>query len=527
MPDNDFDSKWAEAEESLKKALADKPAPPAAEETFESLFESNPDVPDERGAQPGDRVTGVVTRVTDEVVFVDIGAKSEGMVHATEFLSEEGVVEVAEGDSLELKVLSSGPEGVVLSRGMKLRGGREAVQAIEEAWAGQIPIEGRVMGVNKGGFDVEIGKVRAFCPISQIDATFCEHPEVFVGLKDLFQVTEFAEGGRRIVLSRRKLLEARARARAEELRERLTEGAEVEGRVMRIQPFGAFIDIGGLEGLCHVSEISRARVNDPSEVLKEGQEVRVKVLKVEEVNGKLRVGLSMKALEQDPWVSGVPVQEGQVITGKVARIQPFGAFVEIAPGVDGLVHVSQISWQRVAHPSAVLTEGQAVEARVLSIDPVKRRIALSIKEANRPEVSAEEAEAAREWNERPAREEAPVVTPFVGAQYDGIVDGVKPYGLFIRLPGAGQRVRGLLPNEETGVAHGADMRKEFPDGTAMKVEVIAIDDRGRLRLSRKAVFDREERAEVAAYLNREPEKKPAATQSMGLFGKLLAEKLKK
>ena len=507
----------SEVEESIIEDMLTEGAP-AEEDSFEALFAANPMVPAEQSHQVGATVSATVTRITEEAAFVDYGAKSEGVVFRNEITDDEGNIDLSVGETLDLRIVSMGSEGVVLSRGMRLRGGQEALDAIQDAWHAGVPIEARVAGTNKGGFDVEIGAVRAFCPISQIDARYCEDPQTMVGLKDRFEITEFAEGGRRIVVSRRKVLEAEAREKAEQLMETLKDGAVVSGRVSKLMDFGAFIDLGGVEGLVHVSEISLARVDNPAEKLSAGDEVKVKVKSIEEREGKLRISLSMKALEADPWADGLPFAEGATLTGRVARLQPFGAFIELIPGVDGLVHVSEICFERIPHPSQVLTEGQTVDVRVMGVDLERRRVSLSIKDLQREARDGGITEA-EEW-----------MDPAVGQVIEGVVDGIKPYGLFVRLPSAGPRVRGLLHREEMGTGPGSDLRREFPEGTRMNVEIVAIDEQGRIRLSMKSIANREERKVVEDF--NKSSGKPRGDRGskpgggMGSFGKLLAAKLK-
>jgi len=266
---------------------------------------------------------------------------------------------------------------------------------------------------------------------------------------------------------------------------------EVEGRVTRLMNFGAFVDIGGLEGLLHVSEISRARIGHPSEVLEPGQIVKARILKMEtDRKGAPRVSLSMRVLEPEIWDTGLPFREGEVIPGKVSRLADFGAFVEVAPGVDGLVHVSEISYQKVAHPNRFLKEGDTVEVLVLKIDGEKRRLSLSIKEAQ----SRQKAEAyAREGGQ--ARLEVGQILP-------GIVEDHKPYGLFVRLPQIGMEVRGLLPLEELLESDKGDVKKKLPRGKEISVEVVEIDEKGKIRLSQKIMKEKAEREEFDRFVTK-------------------------
>lgn len=475
--------------------------------SFAELFEQSSQTPGARFS-PGERVTGTIVKISKETVFVDLGGKSEGTADLSEFLDDEGNPTVHEGEEIELRV-SSVRRGIHLSRSIKARGA-EALEILRDAQRNRIPVEGRVAAVNKGGFEVEISGMRGFCPISQIDLHYCEKPEEHLGQRYPFRITELKERGRNIILSRRVLLQEEQEQKFQETLATLKPGLEVEGKVTRLMNFGAFVDIGGLEGLLHVSEISRARIGHPSEVLEPGQIVKVRILKIEtDRKGAPRVSLSRKVFEPEIWDTGLPFREGEVIPGKVSRLADFGAFVEVAPGVDGLVHVSEISYQKVAHPNRVLKEGDAIEVLVLKIDEGKRRLSLSIKEAQ----SRQKAEAyAREGGE--ARLEVGQVLP-------GIVEDHKPYGLFVRLPQFGIGVRGLLPMEELMDADKADVKKKFPQGQEIQVEILAIDDKERIRLSMRAKKDREERGDYDKYLARGDK-----AGEMGTLGELLKSKLK-
>jgi small subunit ribosomal protein S1 len=476
--------------------------------SFAELFEQSSQTPGARFS-PGDRVTGTIVKISKETVFVDLGGKSEGTADLAEFLDDEGNPTVREGEGIELRV-SSVRRGIHLSRAIKARGA-EALEVLKDAHRNQIPVEGRVAAVNKGGFEVELSGLRAFCPISQIDLLYCEKPEEHVGQRYQFRITEMKERGRNIILSRRVLLQEEQEKKLKETLATLRPEMDVEGKVTRVMDFGAFVDIGGLEGMVHVSEIARARIGHPGEVLQPGQIVKARILRMEtNRKGAPKVSLSMRVLEPEIWDTGLPFREGEVIPGKVSRLAEFGAFVEVAPGVDGLVHVSEISYQKVAHPNRVLKEGERVEVLVLKIDEGKRRLSLSIKEAQ----SRQRAEAyARESGE---------VRLEVGQVLPGIVEDHKPYGLFVRLPQFGIGVRGLLPVEELMEEDKADLKKKFPQGQEIRVEIIGIDDKERIRLSMRAGKDREERADFDKYMARGEK-----AGKMGTLGELLQSKLKR
>jgi small subunit ribosomal protein S1 len=350
----------------------------------------------------GQKVSGKVLSITGDQVFVDLGTKSEGMIEAAQLRNAEGQVTVQVGDSLDAIVTAIDPESgvVVLRKKASGRGGHQEVAVeLRQAFQYGMPVEGLVTGINKGGAEVQAYNMRAFCPLSQLDLRYVENPQQFIGQRLKFKVARIEEGGRNrrpdIVLSRRALLEEEAQAKAAELRSRLQVGAVMKGRVTSLTAYGAFIDLGGLEGLLHVSEIGYSRLADPREALAVGQEIEVQVIKIEKGKDEKRperISLSRRALERDPWRDAADrFPEGAVLTGRVMRLESFGAFVEVAPGLEGLVHVSEFgAGRRLNHAREAVQVGQDVRVRVLNVDPVKRRISLSMALADEHHEPAEE-----------------------------------------------------------------------------------------------------------------------------------------
>ena len=487
-----------DVEEEEKKIDAEE------EGSFAELFEQSTQTAFGRFS-PGDRVTGTIVKISADTVFVDLGGKSEGTANAAEFKDENGNLTIQEGDGVELRVASV-RGGIHLSKAIKARGA-EAVEILRDAFRNQIPVEGRVAAVNKGGFEVEISGLRAFCPISQMELRYCEKPEEHVGARYQFRIMEIKERGKNIVLSRRALLQEEQDKKLQETLASLRPDLELEGQVTKLTDFGAFVDIGGIEGMVHVSEVCRTRIGHPSEILQPGQTVRVKILKIEpDKKGRQKISLSMKALEPDPWDAGVPFQEGEVISGKVSRLADFGAFVEVAPGLEGLVHRSEISYEKVTHPSRVLNVGDTVQVRVLKIDEPNRKVSLSIKDAV---VFGQNGEGEEE------------VRLEVGQVLKGIVEDQKPYGLFVRLPQFGMKTRGLLPLEELLESDRSDVKKRMPPGKEVQVEIIGIDKENKIRLSQKSIKETEDRNDYEKFL-----KKPGRGTSLGTLGELF-QKLKK
>ena len=470
------------------------------EPTFEELFEANPATP-AKEFRIGDTVSGVVVNVGKDSIFVDLGGKSEGIADAAEFLDSDGNLPVKPGDRLELKVTSVS-DGIYLSKGLKVRGER-ALDVLRQAFESELPVEGKVSGVNKGGLDVEIAGLRAFCPVSQIDLGFCEKPEDHVGEKYTFRIQEFREKGRNIIVSRRVLLEEEREKMAQKVLETLQVGDELKAVVTRLMNYGAFVDIGGIEGMVHVSEMAHHRVNHPSDVVQVGEEVRVRIQEFKPgTKGKPRISCSMKALEPTPWEAGLPFREGDVVTGKVVRLMDFGAFVEISPGLEGLVHVSEVSYERIPHPGRVLEEGQQVAVRVLSVDLDRKRISLSVKEALHVEP------ASLDGPEGPSPQSVKLEK---GALLDGVVEKIGPRAVHVRLPQAGPGVRGFLPASEAGLQPGEDLKKTLSPGTRVQVMVEAVESADRARVSRRAVQENRERAEAQQYMNQAGKPKAMAT----------------
>jgi small subunit ribosomal protein S1 len=459
------------------------------EASFEELLKASSETPG-RKLFPGDKVSGKVLKVSKDTVFVDLGGKSEGIADIQEFMDKKGTLTIKEGDWVEMRVASI-RDGIHLTKGMKVQG-PGSLDILREAKENLIPIEGRVKGVVKGGFEIDLSGIRAFCPLGQFDIQYCEKPDEHVGTKYPFRIMEIKEKGKNIIVSRRVLLEEEQEKKAKDTLARLNPDLECEGKVTKLTDFGAFIDIGGIEGMVHISEVSHGRISHPSEILKPGQQVNVKVMKVEtDKEGRPKVSLSIKALEPDSWNKGLGFEEGEIISGKVSRLTDFGAFVEVAPGVDGLVHVSEISYERVPHPSKFLKEGDEVEVLVMGIDHEAHRVSLSIKEATvkkRMEMGAEGSDKIRLE---------------VGQTLKGIVEDSKPYGLFIRLPQLGPKVRGLLPMEELRDSGKGDVKKKFPRGKEIQVEIISIDEQGKIRLSQRVMEEREDREDYIKFQEKE------------------------
>jgi small subunit ribosomal protein S1 len=343
-----------------------------AEEDFARLFAQH----EARTAlQRGQVVKGRVIQISDEHVFVDVGGKGEAWIERGELTDEHGRLNVKVGDEVEATVIATGDE-IRLSH--RLRQGAQAREALAMAAQTGVPVEGRVAAVIKGGYEVTVGGLRAFCPFSQMELRRVDSEQEYVGRVLEFRVTRFAEGGRNIVLSRRVLLEEQAAKLAEETRKKIIPGAVLPGAIASLADFGAFVDLGGVQGLVPISEISHTRVERPSDRLRVGEAVSVKVLRVDDASR--RITLSLKALEGDPWTA-VPgrLRERQVVRGRAVRAAEFGVFVELLPGVDGLLHISEIPRHRQgALREMVGGAGTELLVTIVNVDLAKRRIALAL-----------------------------------------------------------------------------------------------------------------------------------------------------
>jgi small subunit ribosomal protein S1 len=453
--------------------MSDEPEPEASED-FAALFAQHEA---SRALEVGQVVRGRIIQIAAESVFVDVGGKGEAWIDRAELTDDDGNLRVAVGDEVEAAVVSTRDE---IRLSYKLQRGAQAKQALAAAAQTGIPVEGKVAGVIKGGYEVTVGGLRSFCPFSQMEIRRVATPEDYIGKVLEFRVTKYGENGRNIVLSRRQILEERAAEAAEVTRQKVIPGAVLPGTVASLADFGAFIDLGGIQGLVPMSEISHVRVARAGDRLQLGEAVTVKVMRVDEEKG--RISLSLKALEGDPWegVSG-RLRERQVVRGRFVRAAEFGIFVELLPGIDGLLHVSEIPRSRQGALREAVAANAEVDVIVLTIDTAKRRIGLAL--------APENAAAGDQFESS--------VT--VGAVLVGTVERVENFGAFVRL-GPGQT--GLVPNAELGTQRGTDYRKAFPAGTELKVLVLAIEEGGRrIRLSHTQALAREERAEAQEYLH--------------------------
>lgn len=343
------------------------------EQSFAELFEQS--MVSAPRLEPGQKTSATVLQISAEWVFLDVGQKGEGVLDLRELQDSEGKLTAKPGDRLDVYFLSR--KGGELLFTTRLGGGSAGTAQLEEAWRSGIPVDGKVAKEIKGGYEITLpGNVRAFCPFSQLGLRRGDNPEEALGRSLPFRISQFGEQGRNIVVSHREIVEEERRQQREALKESLKEGMVVKGTVTNLRDFGAFVDIGGLEGLLPISEISYSRVEDINDILQVGQELELILKKIDwEQN---RFSFSLRDTLADPWSKvGTIYKVGSTHSGKVARLANFGAFVTIGDGIDGLVHISRLGeGKRLKHAQEVLSLGQQLEVTIEKIDLEARRISL-------------------------------------------------------------------------------------------------------------------------------------------------------
>jgi small subunit ribosomal protein S1 len=455
----------------------------------------------------GSKVTGVISRLSPEYAFIDIGAKNEAILSIAELSDKKGVVTAAVGDSVTAFVVTDNAGETVLSKSMSGKGRTAAVQELLDAMNNKVPVQGKVTGVAKVGLSVKILGHRAFCPVSQIDLKFTEDINQYLGTTMDFMITRVNEGGRNVVVSRIPLLEAGLEKKIDALVKTAEARFVLKGTITRIADFGLFVDLGECEGLVHISEVSWERAENLAESFSVGQEVECMVRGVEK-RSPLRtskISLSIKQTMDDPWETvSSRFAVGASIQGKVTKLMPFGAFVELTPGIEGLVHVSEMSWiKRVHHPSDVVSVGQQVLVVVLAIDPIKKTVSLSLKDLS-----------SDPWNDAATR-----FAP--GSDVTGTVARKAKFGYFVDLA---EGVTGLLATPNIA----GDKKESIKEGAQVTVHVESIDTAGRrISLSLGLAETRQAAVEIQEYMSKqEAPAKPQAASSTE-FGAALFNALKK
>lgn len=352
------------------------------------MDEMNNGVSGMKEIQIGDVLTGKAVKVEDKQILVDIGYKVEGILPISELSSlhvETASDVVTEGQELTLKVKKMDDEEIILSK--RAIDSEKAWEELEEKFENNTVFESEIRDIVKAGLVVDIG-VRGFIPASHVETFFVDDFEQYKGKTLTLKIIELDREKNRVILSHRAVLEAEQSEKKQNILQRIEAGQVVEGKVQRITDFGAFVDIGGIDGLVHISQLSHNHVSHASDVVQEGQKLKVKVLSVDPDNE--RISLSLKETQPGPWTDvKSKINTGDVVEGKVRRLVNFGAFVEVLPGIEGLVHISQIANRHIGTPQEVLEVGQTVKAKVLEVSEDEKRLSLSIREVERDEDRAE------------------------------------------------------------------------------------------------------------------------------------------
>lgn len=449
-------------------ALLDRPSHDVGGGDFASLLDESMGL---NAGFEGSVVTGRVVRLTDEYAVVDVGLKSEGRVAIKEFSAAPGQApEVKPGDLIELYVerYEDRDGAIVLSREKARR--EEAWTNLEKAFEGQQRVNGTIYGRVKGGFTVDLGGAVAFLPGSQVDIRPVRDVGPLMGTPQPFQILKMDRARGNIVVSRRAVLEETRAEQRSELIQGLKEGMILDGVVKNITDYGAFVDLGGVDGLLHVTDIAWRRINHPSEALQIGQSVRVQVIRFNPETQ--RISLGMKQLEADPW-EGVAAKypPGAKYSGRVTNITDYGAFVELEPGVEGLVHVSEMSWtKKNVHPGKIVSTSQEVDVMVLDVDSSKRRISLGLKQVQR-----------NPWEE--FQDAQPV-----GSTVEGEIRNITEFGLFI---GISADIDGMVHMSDLSWDDAGELAiTRFEKGQVVQAKVLDIDvEKERISLGIKQLQD--------------------------------------
>ncbi|AOW78946.1 30S ribosomal protein S1 [Colwellia sp. PAMC 20917] len=435
-------------------------------ENFAQLFEESLK---EIETRPGSIIKGTIVAITKDNVIVDAGLKSESVIDINQFKNNAGEVDVSVGDEVDvsLKATDDGFGETILSRDDAKR--HEAWQVLEKAYEEKETVIGVINGKVKGGFTVEVSDIRAFLPGSLVDVRPIRDTTHLEGKELEFKVIKLDQKRNNVVVSRRAVIESESSVERDALLESLAEGLEVKGIVKNLTDYGAFVDLGGIDGLLHITDMAWKRVKHPSEIVNVGDEIQVKVLKFD--RERTRVSLGMKQLGEDPWVAiAKRYPEGAKLTGRVTNLTDYGCFVEIQEGVEGLVHVSEMDWtNKNIHPSKVVNLGDTVEVMVLEIDEERRRISLGLKQC----IANPWEEFAKNFNK--------------GDKVSGKIKSITDFGIFIGLDGG---IDGLVHLSDISWAGGEEAVREYKKGDEISAVVLQVDpERERISLGVKQTED--------------------------------------
>ncbi|NQY63401.1 MAG: 30S ribosomal protein S1 [Alteromonadaceae bacterium] len=435
-------------------------------ENFAQLFEESLKTIETR---PGSIIKGTIVSISKDNVLVDAGLKSESVIDINQFKNAAGELDINVGDEIDvaLDATDDGFGETILSREKAKR--HEAWQVLEKAYEEKETVIGVINGKVKGGFTVEVNHIRAFLPGSLVDVRPVRDTAHLEG-KDLeFKVIKLDQKRNNVVVSRRAVIESESSVERDALLESLQEGLEVKGIVKNLTDYGAFVDLGGIDGLLHITDMAWKRVKHPSEIVNVGDEIQVKVLKFD--RERTRVSLGMKQLGEDPWVAiAKRYPEGSKLSGRVTNLTDYGCFVEIQEGVEGLVHVSEMDWtNKNIHPSKVVNLGDSVEVMVLEIDEERRRISLGLKQC----IPNPWEEFAKNFNK--------------GDKVSGKIKSITDFGIFIGLDGG---IDGLVHLSDISWNSGEEAVSEYKKGDEITAVVLQVDpERERISLGVKQAED--------------------------------------
>lgn len=394
----------------------------------------------------GDKVTGEIINITDSYIFVTLGSKRDAYAEKSDYADKKGNLTMEVGDSLTGYVVKYSETETLLAKSLLTVN----LRVLEEAFEGKIPIRGKATSLTKGGYNIDVSGIRVFCPLSHMDAKMVVDPQQFVGETFDFQIIDFKDNGKNIVVSRRIILEEEKNKKKKETLAKLEVGSVIQGKVTRLTSFGAFVDLGGIDGLLHISQFSWSHIESPSDVLNIGDTIEAKIIKIQ----KEKISLSMKALQENP-INKVyeELEEGQIVKCKVLRNLPFGSFVEIKSGVEGLIPISEMArGRRIASPDEIVKEGDLVEAQILKINLDKKKISLSMKRL--------QPDPWDTFNQQFSENDI----------VNGLIENIANFGVFIKITDG---ITGLLPNAKLKIA-GEKIDKESI-GKEYKVRIVKID----------------------------------------------------
>lgn len=425
----------------------------------------------------GEKIKGTIISISESAVLIDCGAKSEAILEQKELEGQKV------GDEIEGVVIETEPE---LKISLHLQGQQKTSEDILQAFKSGLAVHGKITGAIKGGFNVEISGRRAFLPLSQLDLHFVDNVTPYLGKSYDFKIIEYNPDKEKIIVSRTALLKQKQKAVSDEAWDKIQVNAVLKGKVRSIQSFGAFVDLGGIDGLVHISEISQGYTNHPSEILSIGQEVEVKVIKADKAHN--RISLSMKELTPDPWQAFADTHTvGDKFSGAIVRKAEFGLFVELEPGIDGLLHVSQLLPDTDKNDTRY-DVGMKVEGWLRGIDLENRRVSLTLREDENPKI----------WDNLPEKYAVDNVL-------EGKIEEVTKYGVFVELePG----LTGLMPLSELKKLGFHALQNEFKASDSLKVKITALDtERKRISLAPQDI-----QPHHSGPVNGEPRRKKSAAK---------------